>query len=433
MRTETRTIRLHRMQAAFRRSNANYRGFVGGRGSGKSWSGAYDMLRRARRGRTYLIGSPTGILMQDTTYPTFKKLAQEMGVWDPARVRMSPYPTVELTTGASVRFRTAEDPERMRGPNLSGVWLDEASLMHVDAYNICIAALREGGEQGWLSATFTPKGLAHWTYDVFGTARADTEIFHASTRDNPFNPSGFQDTLARQYGGGESALSRQELDGLFLDDEDGWQVIPASWVRAAQGRWSEGGHGGHPLTCLGVDVAYGGADATVIMPRRGVWFGRYRKYSGVATDSGSKAAFLVLKEHDGQALIQVDGIGYGAACHEHLRDKVGDLAVAVNVAASPQPEVWDRSRKYKLVNYRSAMYWLLREALDPENGDGLALPPDRELLADLTAPKFELRASGIIVEPKEKLKERLGRSPDVGDAVALAHLRPQKRRFAMFA
>jgi hypothetical protein len=37
------------------------------------------------------------------------------------------------------------------------------------------------------------------------------------------------------------------------------------------------------------------------------------------------------------------------------------------------------------------------------------------------------------VEPKEKLKERLGRSPDVGDAVALAHLRPQKRRFAMFA
>ena len=421
------------MQSSFRRSKSLFRGFVGGRGSGKTWAGAYDLLRRARRGRTYLIGSPTGILLQDTTLPTFKKLAQELCVWDPSAVRMSPYPTVELSTGATVRFRTAEDPERMRGPNLSGVWLDEASLMHVEAYNICIAALREGGEQGWLSATFTPKGLNHWTYNVFGTYRADTEIFHASTRDNPFNPSGFQDILARQYGGADSNLSRQELDGVFLDDEDGWQVIPAAWVRAAQARWKEGGWREHPLSCLGVDVAYGGADATVIVPRHGPWFGRPRQYRGAATDSGSKAAFLVLKEHDGQAPIHVDAIGYGAACHEHLRDKVGNLAVAVNVAAAPSPEIWDKSRKYKLTNYRSAMYWLLREALDPEGGEDLALPPGQELLADLTAPRFELRASGIAVEAKEKLKERIGRSPDVGDAVALAHLRPRLRKLNVWA
>lgn len=431
METLTNTIRLHRKQQEFRRSKAIYRGFVGGRGSGKSWAGAYDMLRRARRGRTYLIGSPTGVLMQDTTYPTFKKLATELGIWGSAR--MSPYPTVELTTGASIRFRTAEDPERMRGPNLSGVWLDEASLMHPDAYSVCIAALREAGEQGWLSATFTPKGMAHWTYDVFGTERPDTEIFHASTRDNPFNPAGFQDTLARQYGGLDSSLSRQELEGMFLDDEDGWQVIPGAWVRKAQERWTERGGDGHPLHCLGVDVAYGGADSTVVVPRRGPWFGRYRKYQGPVTDSGAKAAFLVLQGHDGQAVIHVDAIGYGAACCEALEGKVGKLAVAVNVARAPEPEIWDQTRKYKMTNYRTAMYWLLREALDPETGDNLALPPDREVVADLTAPHFEVRASGIVVEAKEKIKERLRRSPDVGDAIALAHLRPQKRRLNFLA
>lgn len=207
---------MHRAQKAFRLSKSLYRGFVGGRGAGKSWIGAYDLIRRSKRDRTYLIGSPTGILLQDTTFPTFKTIAQDLGVWDPAGVRLTPYPTVRLSTGASVRFRTAEDPERMRGPNLSGVWLDEASLMHHDAYTIAIASLREAGEQGWLSATFTPKGLGHWTYAVFGKQNPNTEIFHAETRDNPFNPPGFHETLAKQYTG---LRADQELRGRFTNVE----------------------------------------------------------------------------------------------------------------------------------------------------------------------------------------------------------------------
>ncbi len=305
--------------------------------------------------------------------------------------------------------------------------------MAPEAFRISIASLREGGEQGWLAATFTPKGVAHWTYDTFGTAQADTACYHADTRDNPFNPRGFRERLARQYGGADSAMSRQELGGEFLDDETGWQVIPHSWLRAAQARWTPTPPAGQPLACLGVDVAYGGADATVIVPRFGPWFGRPTKHRGEVTDSGQKAAFLVLVHHDGKALIHVDAIGYGAACHEALREKVGKLAVAVNVASAPVPDAYDRTGKYRLTNTRSLAYWSLREALDPETGDNLALPPDPELLADLTAPTFEVRASGIVVEPKEKIKERLGRSPDVGDAVALAHLRPQRVKFTFLA
>ncbi len=428
---ETR-VRLSRKQKSFRESNVLYRGFVGGRGAGKSWVGAYDLIRRSRPRRTYLVGSPTGVLLADTTFPTFEDIARRLGRW-PGRsgIRLSPYPTVRLTTGATVRFRSAEDPEKMRGPNLTGVWLDEASLMHHDTFKICIAALREAGEQGWLSATFTPKGLLHWTYDTFGNARENTAYFHAATKENPFNPANFQQTLETQYGGADTAFARQELGGEFLDDEDGWQVIPAAWVRAAQARWTPTPPLNQSLTCLGVDVAYGGADATVVSPRRGQWFAPLKKYRGVATDSGQKSAFLVLKEHDGAALIHVDAIGYGAPCHEYLREKVGKLAVAVNVAEAT--DWFDRSRKYRLTNTRTAMYWLLREALDPETGDNLALPPDQELMGDLTAPRFEVRASGIVVEAKEKIKERIGRSPDCGDAVCLSHLRPQKRKLAVYA
>lgn len=228
----TRRRRVHRAQLDFIRTTALYRGFVGGRGAGKTWVGAYDLLTRARRGRTYLIASPTGVLLHDTTFPTFKALAQDVGVWGPvtvehlpetaftpagdALVKMTPYPTVTLTTGATVRFRTAEDPEKLRGPNLSGVWLDEASLMHVEAYNVSIACLREQGSQGFLTATFTPKGLNHWTYETFGTGRPDTYLRRSDTRENPFNPPGFRDTLALQY---SPQRQRQELGGEFVSME----------------------------------------------------------------------------------------------------------------------------------------------------------------------------------------------------------------------
>jgi len=154
--------------------------------------------------------------MQDTTFPTFKGLAQDLQFWE--SVKLSPYPNVTLYNGetgirSTVRFRTAEDPERMRGPNLSGIWLDEASLMEKDAYLICIACLRESGRQGWLSATFTGKGLMHWTYEIFGKNAPDTAIFHSHTRDNPFNPVGFAETLGKQYSG---LRARQELGGEFV-------------------------------------------------------------------------------------------------------------------------------------------------------------------------------------------------------------------------
>src|ERR1043165_7497139 len=120
METLQKTIRLHRAQKDFRKSPALFRGLVGGRGSGKSWAGAYDMIRRGKRRHTYLVGSPTGVKLADETYPTFKDIAEQIGGWPgPAGVRLSPYPTVQLTTGATIRFRTAEDPEKMRGPNLS--------------------------------------------------------------------------------------------------------------------------------------------------------------------------------------------------------------------------------------------------------------------------------------------------------------------------
>src|SRR5262249_39666409 len=105
-------------------------------------------------------------------------------------------------------------------------------------------------------------------------------------------------------------------------------------------------------------------------------------------------------------------------------------AVAVNVAAGT--EEFDRTGKFHLVNVRTTMHWRMREALDPEHGDNLMLPPAPELLADLTAPRFEVRAGGLFVASKEEGKERIGRSPDCADAVCLAHYRQRKYKLDVY-
>lgn len=411
-------IRLHPQQKAFRESSALYNGFVGGRGSGKTWAGAYKMITKAKRGRTYLTASPTGILMKDTTFPTFKEIARDLGVL--GKVTISPYPNVELTTGATIRFRTAEDPEKLRGPNLSGVWLDEASLMHPDAYKIAIACLREGGEQGWLDATFTPKGLDHWTYDVFGKNKPDTRIFHCNTLANPFLPPEFAETLAKQY---TEAEARQELAGEFIDADEAMKVIPVTWIRAAMNRWSPDGHNGYPVGTTGVDVARGGGAKTVFARRRRFWWDRLTKLPGHLTPNGDSVADYLLPtvQENPRMLIVIDCIGVGASPFDEMRKRgwhVMGCNFAVKVAAT------DSTGTHRFANMRAFAWWSMREVLDPRNGFNPQLPPDDELLADLSAPKYQHTAGGILLEKKEDIEERLGRSVDCGDAVVYSILTP---------
>jgi predicted phage terminase large subunit-like protein len=229
LKAETAEVKLHPAQRSFLQSNSVFRAFVGGVGSGKSWAGSYDLIRRAKPGRLYAVVAPTYQMLSDATFRSFLQVAEQLGVVNRRDVKKSAPPAVKLRTGAEVLFRSADDPSRLYGPNLSGIWLDEASLMGQEAFTVGIGRLREGGEQGWLAATFTPKGKSHWTYQTFATSRPDTAIFYCRTKDNPFLPPQFADTVANQY---TNRLALQELEGLFLDQEDG--LFQRAWFRIVE-------------------------------------------------------------------------------------------------------------------------------------------------------------------------------------------------------
>lgn len=215
-------------------------------------------------------------------------------------------------------------------------------------------------------------------------------------------------------------LRSQLLYGDFTVSikDNPWQVIPTEWVRLAQARWTERADPG-PQSALGVDVARGGKDKTVIAARYGTWFAPLQKYPGTATPDGGSVASLVVQAVQDGAVINIDVVGWGASAFDVLHDQ-GWHVVGVN--GSEKSNGTDKSGRLRFKNIRAEAYWRMREALDPKDGDDLALPPDNELLADLTAPRWKLSASGIQVESKEDIKKRLGRSPDCGDAVVLANM-----------
>ncbi len=76
----------------------------------------------------------------------------------------------------------------------------------------------------------------------------------------------------------------------------------------------------------------------------------------------------------------------------------------------------------KFKNVRSEIHWGLRELLDI-----VSLPNDRELLTQLMSIKYDRNSAGqLFIIPKDKIKEKLGRSPDQAESViySLADIKP---------
>jgi hypothetical protein len=87
----------------------------------------------------------------------------------------------------------------------------------------------------------------------------------------------------------------------------------------------------------------------------------------------------------------------------------------------------DKSGEIGFVNKRAAAWWALRELLDPAGDGEIALPPDDELTGDLTAPQWTVQSGGrILIESKDDIRKRLGRSTDAGDAVVMAFATPSR-------
>lgn len=217
-------------------------------------------------------------------------------------------------------------------------------------------------------------------------------------------------------------------------------VIPMAWVEAAIERWytlKEAGEfdkNRHVVPDFGLDVAEGvGRDASALAMLRMYWIEWVKYYDDLDVMQLTGEVVNAVKLFP-PTVVGVDTVGVGVGPFRRLRE----LGIkASSIKAGAKCEFKDASGQLTFVNLRAGMWWTLRDRLDPFQTPNappmLALPPDDRLISDLTSPMYETKSDGkILIESKESLRERLGRSPDGADAVLLAlFARRMLREFIM--
>lgn len=233
----------------------------------------------------------------------------------------------------------------------------------------------------------------------------------------------------RMKWGEESALFQSKCLGLFPTVGSPWQVIPHKW--ANQCRYTELEET-HDEIEAGIDVG-GGNDRTCIVVRRGPQVVHIQEFVSPDPVTTSGQLALVLREWKVKH-VKVDSIGIGwgiygsletsSSHHNPTGPSIHDAAVVpINVGERPSP-----GNEERFLNKRAELWWDVGREFSRLGRWGLAgLGQDYldDVIHELTMPEYEIVDSfgKIKIEPKEKIRERLGASPDLAEALLLAFYR----------
>lgn len=216
-------------------------------------------------------------------------------------------------------------------------------------------------------------------------------------------------------------LFRVKVLGMFPKvSED--VLIPYEWIEIANNRWKEmqlDGFKPSKSLRLGVDVAGMGRDDSVLCSRYGNFVSKFEAHQSAGTADHMHVAGMALshlKQKDSKAYI--DTIGEGAGVFSRLQE-LGLRNVYSCKLSENAKGLTDVTGQYEFANMRAYCYWAVRDWLNPKNNFLPALPPCDRLTEEATETHWKFQSNGsIIIEPKDKIKERIKRSPDYFDALA---------------
>ena len=336
--------------------------------------------------------------------------------WDYLKRFSAPVPNIKINeselaidfpNGARIRLYGADNPDSMRGLYFNGIILDEVADMRPNVWGEVLRPTLSD-RNGWACFIGTPKGinLFHELYTLGQTAKGWVSKIYRADETGVIPQSELDDARAvmsdNQY--------RQEFLCDFAASTDNVLITIDLVSKGAQRLLNAQDVRGAPKI-IGVDVARFGDDRSVICKRQGLWCQPLRIVEHL---DNMTFAGIVANEIDG---FNPDGVFIDAGRGEGVIDRLRQLGYRVM-------EVNFGSRATEHTRYnnkRSEMWDKMREWL--ENGG--AIPNDTDLKTELSSPTYSFDASGRkVLEPKEKLKERGLRSPDMADALALTFAYP---------
>lgn len=162
---------------------------------------------------------------------------------------------------------------------------------------------------------------------------------------------------------------------------------------------------------LGIDVARFGSDRTVIFPRQGLR--AFRPVIMNGSRSNEIAARIMQAKNKWKSEAEfVDGTGgFGSGVVDALM-QAGVSANEIHFSSKAIDQAY--------ANKRAEMWFAMAEWIKK----GGWLPNSPDLARELTAPQYTFINGKFQLEPKDQIKERLGFSPDLADALCLTFALP---------
>lgn len=302
----------------------------------------------------------------------------------------------------------SDNYDALVGANPIGVIFSEYSVTPkaADAWDYIRPILAENG--GWALFIYTPRGHNHG-YTLYNQAKQAgwfTEIL--TVEDTKAIPIEAVD--AERQAGMSEAMIEQEFYCSFeaVNDEE-IKLITFDMVSKALNR--EITLSGYEPLIIGVDVARFGNDKTAIARRKGRSVYKLETFAKLDVVGVANVVAAVIR-NENPARVFIDAGGLGAGVYDILIDRgFGNVMRPVNFGERAQDTA-------KYVNRRAEMWARVRDWLTSPLP--VSIVAGVEIRDDLTAPTIYYDALGRLqLEEKAEIKKRIGRSTDVGDAVAL--------------
>jgi phage terminase large subunit-like protein len=203
--------------------------YLAGRGWGKTRVGAQAITQWVEKGKARRIAlvAPTAGDARDVVVEGESGLLAVAPPWLRPTYESSKR-RVTWPNGAIATLYTADEPNRLRGPQHDAAWCDElAAWRYPEAWDMLMFGLRLGSDpRVVVTTTPRPTAIVKALIARAMVSETDVRVVRGATHENRGNlPRSFFEQIVAQYEG--TRLGRQELYAEILDDNPG-----ALWTQA---------------------------------------------------------------------------------------------------------------------------------------------------------------------------------------------------------
>ncbi len=316
-------------------------------------------------------------------------------------------------------------------------WLDTAFPQPAEDGELRHCYMVSDGERlktMWVDAPGTYHLESGDYVDTLDNFHLHNQKTHVASRSRSFIRSKLKDNVYLAKDGAYAARlssTPEPLRSLLMDgdfsiklQDNPWQVIPTNWVLEAQQRWRELDMSGRLRSLrqlvLCADIAQGGSDATTLAALlEENAFDEVLRYPGSETPDGPSVAIRLLNYRRHNSLIALDGGGGWSGDTKRTLQRDNNIEAFLFQPGTSDGS-WNSALNLKYLNLRASAWWHFRDALNPQSGMNIALPPNKRLETQLTSVLWHTRDKMIIVESKDDIRKRIGSSTDEADAVIMA-------------